>query len=95
LAADSFYRSREPNPAHDTLVPYLLNEVESDNGLCMDFMNEAVARLDEDETIAPLFSKGMADISSKLATLTMNHDYKPYVNVSCRLVGPEGLAPCC
>ncbi|KAK3898619.1 ubiquitin elongating factor core-domain-containing protein [Staphylotrichum tortipilum] len=71
---------REPNPAHDSLAPYLLNEVESENGLCMDFIGEAVARLDEDETIAPLFTKAMADISTKLSTLTMNHDYKPYVN---------------
>ncbi|KAK3304134.1 ubiquitin elongating factor core-domain-containing protein [Chaetomium strumarium] len=72
--------SREANPQHDSLVPYLLHEVESENGLCMDFFAEAVARLDEDETIAPLFTKAMADISSKLATMSMNDDYKPCVN---------------
>jgi ubiquitin conjugation factor E4 B len=63
-------------------VPYLLHEVESENGLCMDFIMEAVARLDEDDTIAPLFTKAMADISTKLATMSMNDDYKPCVNVS-------------
>jgi ubiquitin conjugation factor E4 B len=47
----------------------------------MDFYVEAVARLDEDDTIAPLFTKGMVDISSKLSTMSMNDDYKPYVNV--------------
>ncbi|KAL2135928.1 hypothetical protein VTI74DRAFT_6311 [Chaetomium olivicolor] len=72
--------SREPNPQHDTLVPYLLREVESESGLCMDFLGEAVARMDEDDTIAPLFTKAMADISSKLATMSMNDDYKPCVN---------------
>ncbi|KAL2024151.1 hypothetical protein VTK56DRAFT_9931 [Thermocarpiscus australiensis] len=72
--------SREPNPQHDTLVPYLLREVESEDGLCMDFLGEAVARLEEDDTIAPLFTKAMVDISSKLGTMTMNDDYKPYVN---------------
>ncbi|KAK4451827.1 ubiquitin conjugation factor E4 [Podospora aff. communis PSN243] len=72
--------SREPNPQHDTLVPYLLREVEHESGLCMDFFGEAVARIDEDDTIAPLFTKAMTDISAKLATLSMNDDYKPYVN---------------
>lgn len=78
------FDSREPNPLHDTLVPYLLREVDTDNGLCMEFLGEAVARLEEDDTIAPLFTKAMADISSKLATLSMNDDYKPCVNVSGR-----------
>ena len=77
--------SREPNPLHDTLVPYLLREVETDNGLCMDFFGESVARLEEDDTIVPLFTKAMADISSKLATMSMNDDYKACVNVSWRL----------
>ncbi|KAH6613488.1 ubiquitin elongating factor core-domain-containing protein [Chaetomium tenue] len=72
--------SREPNPLHDTLVPYLLREVETDNGLCMDFFGEAIARLEEDETIAVLFTKAMVDISNKLATMNMNDDYKPCVN---------------
>jgi ubiquitin conjugation factor E4 B len=74
--------SRDPNPQHDTLVPYLLNEVDSENGLCMDFFGEAVARLDGDETIAPLFTKAMVDISNKLSTMNMNDDYKACVNVS-------------
>lgn len=84
--------SREPNPHHDTLVPYLLKEVENESGLCMDFLGEAVARLDEDDTIAPLFTKAMADISTKLATLSMNDDYKPCVNVSGMM---DGCAACC
>lgn len=48
----------------------------------MEFFGEAVARLDEDESIAPLFTKAMVDISSRLSTMSMNDDYKPYVNVS-------------
>lgn len=70
-------------------MPYLLREVESENGLCMEFFGEAVARLNEDETIAPLFTKAMVDISNKLATMNMNDDYKPCVNVSReRMDGP-------
>jgi ubiquitin conjugation factor E4 B len=58
----------------------------------MDFLGEAVARLDEDDTIAPLFTKAMSDISSKLATMSMNDDYKPCVSVSGML---DGCAACC
>ncbi|KAK3320636.1 ubiquitin elongating factor core-domain-containing protein [Cercophora scortea] len=72
--------SREPNLQHDTLVPYLLRDVDNEAGLCMDFFTEALARLDDDDSIAPLFTKAMVDISNKLATMTMNDDYKPYVN---------------
>jgi len=75
-------KSREPNAQHDTLVPYLLRGVEHSNGLCMDFFGEAVTRLEEDETIAPLFTKAMADISATLSTLNMNDNYKPYLDVS-------------
>ena len=60
----------------------MLREVETENGLCLDFFVEAVARIEDDDSIAPLFTKAMADISTKLATMTMNDDYKPCVNVS-------------
>ncbi len=71
---------RESNPQHDTLMPYLLRGLDNEGGICLDFYNEALSRLAEDETVAPLFTKAMVDISIKLSTLTMNDDYKPYVN---------------
>jgi ubiquitin conjugation factor E4 B len=73
---------REPNPHHDTLVPYLLRALDNEHGVCIDFYNEAVSRFAEDDSIEPLFTKAMVDLSSKLSTLTMNDDYKPYINVS-------------
>jgi ubiquitin conjugation factor E4 B len=51
----------------------------------MDFFGEAIARLEEDETIGALFTKAMVDISNKLATMNMNDDYKPCVNVSLKI----------
>ena len=74
--------SREPNPQHDTLVPYLLREVDNEQGLCMDFLTEAMARTEEHDTILPLFTKAMVDISAQLARMSMNDAYKPCVNVS-------------
>lgn len=72
--------SREPNPAHDTLVPYLLRHHDNEDGVCFEFFDEAVFRMKEDETVAPIFAEAMVQLSSKLAGMTMNDDYKPYVN---------------
>lgn len=32
--------------------------------------------------MAPIFTEAMVQLSQKLATLTMNDNFKPYVNVS-------------
>lgn len=48
----------------------------------MEFLQEAVARFPEDESLADVFVKAMVDISTKLGKLTMNDNYKPHVNVS-------------
>ncbi|KAL6357451.1 hypothetical protein LRP88_07618 [Fusarium phalaenopsidis] len=70
---------RDPDPRHDTLVPYLLKGVLDDNGLCFNFIQEAIKRFDDDDAIPALFNDAMVQISSKLGTLSMNDDYKPYV----------------
>jgi ubiquitin conjugation factor E4 B len=63
-------------------MPYLLRDIDHEGGIDLDFFNEAISRFDEDETIEPLFTKAMVDISAKLSTMNMNDDYKPYLNVS-------------
>lgn len=73
---------REPNHNHDSLVPYLLRNAEVEDGICLDFFNEAVERMKDDETVAPIFTDAMVELSQRLATKTMNEDYKTYVNVS-------------
>lgn len=73
---------REARPDHDTLVPYLLRDMEHESGLCLDFLQEAVSRFAEDDTLPEVFVKAMVDVSSKLSKLNMNDDYKPYINVS-------------
>lgn len=76
-----FLDSRESNPQHDTLVPYLLRDIDNDNGICLDFLQEAVSRISEDESITEVLVKGMVEISTQLSKLTMNDDYKSHVNV--------------
>lgn len=73
---------REARPDHDTIVPCLLRDMEHENGLCLDFLQEAVSRFAEDDTLPEVFVRAMVDISAKLSKLTMNDDYKPYINVS-------------
>lgn len=72
---------REPNPKHDTLVPFLLRGIQSEDGLCLEFIKEAVKRFDEDEAFPGIFTDAMVKISTKLSTMSMNDDYKPYVQV--------------
>ncbi|KAI2616310.1 ubiquitin conjugation factor E4 [Hypoxylon sp. NC1633] len=74
------YFGRDPNPNHDSLVPYLLRNHDNEEGICMDFLNEAVSRIHEDDSVAPLFTEAMDKMSRKVATMTMNDDYRPYIN---------------
>lgn len=48
----------------------------------MEFLQEAVARFPDDDSLVDMFTKAMVDISTKLGKLTMNDNYKPHVNVS-------------
>lgn len=72
---------REPKPDHDTLVPYLLRDMEHESGLCLDFLQEAVSRIADDDSLSDIFVKDMVAISARLSNLTMNDDYKPHINV--------------
>lgn len=74
--------SRDPNPNHDSLVPYLLRHHDNEDGICLDFFAEAVSRIPEDDTVAAIFIDAMVTMSKRLATMTMNDDYRPYMNVS-------------
>jgi hypothetical protein len=75
---------REANPQHDSLVPYILKGVSHDEGLDLEFYKEAIKRFDDDEAIPALFNSAMVAISTKLGTISMEDDYKPYVQVSPR-----------
>jgi ubiquitin conjugation factor E4 B len=65
----------------DSLTPYLILDPEDEKGICFDFLTEAVARFDEDDMIKPMLTKALVGLSSQLSTMTMNDNYKPYVQV--------------
>jgi hypothetical protein len=73
---------REPNPATDSLTPHLLLDSGDEGGLCIDFLNELHLRFDEDETVKLMITKSVINLSSKLSQMTMNDEYKLYVNES-------------
>ncbi|TPX17100.1 uncharacterized protein E0L32_003218 [Thyridium curvatum] len=72
---------REANPEHDTLAPYLLRGLSHDDGICLDFIQEAVARIPDDDTITPIFTNAMVQISNQLSRMTMNDGYQSYMDV--------------
>ncbi|KAI1311747.1 ubiquitin elongating factor core-domain-containing protein [Xylaria venustula] len=74
------YFGRDADPDHDSLVPYLLRNHDNEDGVCLDFFTEAVSRMPEDDTIAPVFTEALVILSGRLAEMTMNDDYKPYIN---------------
>lgn len=65
----------------DSLTPYLILDPENEKGICYDFLTEAVARFDEDDTVKAMLTRAVAGLSQKLSIMTMNDNYKPYVQV--------------
>lgn len=60
-------------------MPYVLKGLSSDEGLDMEFYKEAIKRFDDDDSVAILFDEAIAKISTKLGKLSMQDDYKPYI----------------
>ena len=61
------------------LVEHLLCDPDRDAGICHEFLQEAVARFPEDESIKNALVEAMEQLSLDLSKLSMNDDYKPYV----------------
>lgn len=73
--------SREP-PASNPLTPHLLVDPEDDRGVCHEFLNEAISRFDEDDSVRTAIVGAVEDLSRQLAKLSMNDNYKPYIFVN-------------
>lgn len=74
-------------PTSNPLTPHLLVDPEDDRGLCHEFLTEAASRFAEDEMVKEALTGAVEELSRQLSKMTMNDDYKPYVNVStaCQL----------
>jgi ubiquitin conjugation factor E4 B len=70
---------RDETSYKDSLTPHFLLDPEDDRGLCPEFLAEAVSRVDEDESVTPMFTSAVIKLSTQLSQMTMNDNYKPYV----------------
>ena len=69
-------------PEQNVLLPYLLMEQDSERAISHEFLSELVLRSTEDDTAQDAIIGAIEDLSRQLARMTMNDNYKPYVNVS-------------
>ncbi|KAL1304695.1 hypothetical protein AAFC00_003647 [Neodothiora populina] len=74
------------SPVVNPLARHLLVDPESNNGLCTDFLSEAVSRFEEDDTIKDALVGAAEQISADLANLSMNDNYRPYITGMRNLV---------
>lgn len=75
-----------PSRTQNPLTTHLLNEPESESGIDQDFLAEISTRFEEDESYSNLIVSATEELSSRLALLTMEDNYKPYVTALRSLV---------
>ncbi|KAK5110719.1 hypothetical protein LTR62_005596 [Meristemomyces frigidus] len=61
------------------LVDHLLQEPESDNGICTDFLTEATNRMAEDDGMKEALIGAAEELSRRLVTLDLNANYRNHV----------------
>lgn len=52
-----------------------------EDGIDLEFYKEAIKRFDDDEAFPALFNDAIVTISTKLGTISMEDEYKQYVQV--------------
>lgn len=63
------------------LAQHMLNDPEDEHGICHDFLNEAVSRFEEDESIKDALVGAVEQLSQDLSKKSMNDQFKPYMMV--------------
>jgi ubiquitin conjugation factor E4 B len=74
-------------PPENTLAKHLLAEPQSELGIDHDFLNEAVSRFEEDESIKIALVGAVEQLSNQLAAMSMNDiEYKHYLTALRNLI---------
>ena len=84
--------NRQEPPITNLLAPHLLLDIGDERGIDYEFFEEAVSRFPEDDAIEIAFVGAIEELSSQLAKMTMNDDFKPYVAVCDFLPGADAEA---
>jgi ubiquitin conjugation factor E4 B len=80
-------------PSGNPLVDHLLvNDTEGDSGICTDFLNEATARMAEDDSIKEAFVSAAEELSTRLSKESMLGDYRKYLFGLQNLVRKKEIA---
>ncbi|OQO02794.1 hypothetical protein B0A48_11077 [Cryoendolithus antarcticus] len=67
-------------PSGNVLVNHMLNDPESDSGICFDFLTEVSSRMDEDDSIKEEVVRAVEELSRQLSTKSMLGEERMYVN---------------
>lgn len=77
----------ETAPVSNALVDHLLaQDPEGDHGICTDFLTEAAARFDEDESIKDAIVAATEELSRRLGQQSMLYDYQNSVTAMRSLI---------
>ncbi|KAF4551864.1 Ubiquitin elongating factor core-like protein [Elsinoe fawcettii] len=68
-----------PTRITNPMTDHLLAEPESDAGIDPDFLLEITSRFEEDDTYKEVMVSAVEQLSSRLSSMTMNDNYKPYM----------------
>ncbi|OAL47049.1 ubiquitin conjugation factor E4 [Pyrenochaeta sp. DS3sAY3a] len=69
----------EDPSAENVLAERLILGPDDERGVCYDFLTEATLRMAEDDSIKEALVEAMEHLSRKLAKISMNGDYKPFM----------------
>ncbi|KNG44905.1 ubiquitin conjugation factor e4 [Stemphylium lycopersici] len=69
----------EESPVENALADRLLLGPDDERGICYEFLTEASQRIGEDDTVREALVGGMEDVSRRLASVSMNADYRQHM----------------
>jgi ubiquitin conjugation factor E4 B len=69
----------EEAPLENALTDRLLLGPDDDRGICFDFLQEACNRSEDDDAAKEALVGAVEDLSRRLARISMNSDYRPYM----------------
>lgn len=73
------------------LADHLLVDPDNDRGVCHDFLIEAVSRFEDDDSVKELLVGAVEELSRRLSKMTMNDEYRPYMQVMRNFVRYQPL----
>ncbi|KAL8243827.1 hypothetical protein R6Q59_010085 [Mikania micrantha] len=74
------------------LADHLLVDPDEDRGICHDFLTDVVTRFEDDDSIKQAFIGAVEELSSRLARLTMDSDYRNHISAMRHLIRYKQIA---